>query len=594
MQDTRSSNPILRNKNTGTLFAAVLLLLLCLVTYGDILTHGFMIDERIYVKQDDLVSYFKYLKDYFEKPLGHHYSPFYYLLNIKLFQLFPKPFPLYLINLLFFYVDCVLLFVLVYLVSEEFIAALLTSIIFCVHPMTGDILQHITFNILLMQSIFMEVALITLYLYCKKGRPVFYYFISLLMVVLASFCHEIVFLFPLYAAALLFFLTDIAPKKAVKLTAPFVLLSVLFIAIWLLMINPHVHLENLKIQHSGVFWNSTANFARVFFWYLGNLFVPHNIVFMANMPHLKGFIWLWNLLFFGFLAGYGVLIFCYFKKSLESFALAIFLIGFIFAFPASQTRPNMGVVFEPNWLYFSSIGFYLLMVLLFLRLRKYVNRQLLAALLLAILAYYFMGTFKINVTSRTEIGYTENWLRKFPGNSIAMNIVASYYYHNRDLKMPSDLIPDMLNLVDVYIKEDVPQAVDLIEMIASCKISSAQRNELFYKLASYQCRKGDNDRCWESIRRTIGPQRDAYTYLRLSYTLYQTRTDKTAIALLKQCIALYPTYKDPYLLIGVILANEGHYEKAIDFWKQGLIIDPADKRFISNINNAKELNKGNK
>jgi tetratricopeptide (TPR) repeat protein len=65
--------------------------------------------------------------------------------------------------------------------------------------------------------------------------------------------------------------------------------------------------------------------------------------------------------------------------------------------------------------------------------------------------------------------------------------------------------------------------------------------------------------------------------------------NQAAIDLLKQCIALYPKYKEPDILIGVILANNGHYKESIKFWEEGLAIDPTDPRLISYINEAKYL-----
>jgi len=207
--------------------------------------------------------------------------------------------------------------------------------------MTGDMLQHITFNIILIQTAFIESALIALYLHSQNGKSI-YYFLSLLMVFLAVFSQEITLLFPLYAISLLFFLSDLKIKEIIKLTVPFVLFSLLLIAIWLFIINPSVHLERIKIVHPGNFLVSCANFSHVFFWYLSNILFPRDIEFMANMPFLINFIWLWNSLLFIFLLGYVFLIVCYYKRSLESFALVLFIIGFIYAVPTSQTRPSMG------------------------------------------------------------------------------------------------------------------------------------------------------------------------------------------------------------------------------------------------------------
>lgn len=323
--------------------AAIFLLFLCFVTYGDILTHRFMVDDRIYIKPAATVfTYYQDLGDFFKKPFDQHYNPLNYLFETTVFGLFQKPLPLYLINLLLFYADCVLLFIFVYLISGAYSTALLTSIFFCVHPMTGDMLQHTTYNALLLQAVFIESALIALYLYVKHHKPLFYYFFSILMVAIALFCHEMIMVFPLYAAALLFFLTDIKIGRMIRLIMPFVFLSMALIVLWLILLNPRVHLENIVLLSPSAFWHSSANFSRVFFWYLGNLFVPRTIVMYCLMPPLHEGIWLWNLLLFGFWAGCGLCLFCYAKRSLEAFALTLFLIGFILTVPAAQERFHYG------------------------------------------------------------------------------------------------------------------------------------------------------------------------------------------------------------------------------------------------------------
>ncbi len=581
-------------KKISVCVSGFLLLLLCVMTYGDILSHKFMIDERIYVKSSyaqeriyldpssTVFTKYQHWADYFTKPSGHHYVPFNYVLNVGLFRLFQTPFPLYLVNLLLFYINVGLFFVLVYLLARDLLTASCAAVLFCVHPMTGDILQHITFNIILTQTIFLQAGLIFLYLYAEKKSTVLSYYFSLLMMFLALFCQETTFLFPLYAAALLFFLTDTPVPRIIRLMVPYVLLSLLLAVLWMLMANPVLHLENVKTFHPRFFWILTANFSHVFFWYLSNLMVPRNIVFMCNLPPLNDSIWIWNVLFYGFLAGCAATIYA-FKISLESFALVLFLTGFIFAFPASQTRPAMGVVFEPYWLYFSSMGFYLLFVLLLLRLRKYLSKFLFLGLLSAIFLFYFTSTLNLNIMSRTERSYAENWLRKFPGNSIATNIVTSYYFNHQDIPIPSDLVPDLLNQVYDYIKDNVPETSELIKRIAMGKISAAQREELSYQLAAYQCKAGPHARCGELINGIIGPNKVPYVFMKLGYSFYKSGADKAAINLLEHCIDLYPRYKEPYLLIGVILGNDDHYAESIDFWKRGLVIDPSDSRFTSSI-----------
>jgi len=584
-----------RNYKVDISCAGILLLLLCLVTYQDILGHQFMIDDHTFIRPiAPTFALYGNLSDFFIKPLDLHYSPFYLLLNVKLFKLFSTPMPLYLTNLALFYVDCLLLFIFIYLISADFVTALLTGAIFCIHPMTGDMLQHITFNILFLQAALMLSALVSLYVYAKYNRGIIYYFFSLLMVFLALFCHEIVLLFPIYAAAPLFFLVDFGWKKTVKLIIPFIALDFFLIILRSTIIKPQIPVENAIIMHPAVFWDLAANFSHLFFWYLGNLFVPRSIVFMCNMPPLVGFLWFWNFLLFGFLASCGLLIFRFFKKSLESFAIILFLTGLFYAFLAMHLRhgsqAERGWVFEPNWLYFSSIGFYLFVVLIILKTRDHINRALFIGLIASVYGAYFLSTINTDIISRTEKSYCENWLRKFPGNFIAMNLVANFYRHNTHTGIPSDLVPDMLNMLDLYIGYDYPQkSFELIKSLSSSKISPSQKIQLSYGIAAYYCKNGHYQQCQVAIGRIIGPHPGPYTLMPLCQYLNRVKDTATAVILLKQCMALYPQFKEPYLLMGVILANDGHYEEGIKWWKKGLMKDPSDLRFVSNIEEAENL-----
>lgn len=276
-----------------------------------------MIDDQIFIKpKATIFNYFHNLGDFFSLSFNQHYIPFFYLLNVGLFQLFQIPFPLYLVNLLLFYANCILAFSFIYLISDDFLIAFLTSIIFCIHPYTADVLEHITFNIILLQTIFILLGLISLYLFAKKNRSILYYLFSVLMALFSLFCQENALLFPLYAATLLFLLTNLKLKEIIKIIIPYVILDILFIILWFDQVNSFEHIEKVDSLLPSFFLNTTANFSHVFFWYLSNLFVPQNIVLMCNMQPLSNLIWFWNFLFFGFLILSCLLIFCYFKRSL--------------------------------------------------------------------------------------------------------------------------------------------------------------------------------------------------------------------------------------------------------------------------------------
>ena len=102
-------------------------------------------------------TYYQNFGDFFTKPWNHHYSPLNFLFNGWLFKQFSQPFAFYLINLCLFYIDCVLLYILVYTISKDLIVALLTRYYFLhsSYDRGSPSTKNISLNIILIQSIFL-------------------------------------------------------------------------------------------------------------------------------------------------------------------------------------------------------------------------------------------------------------------------------------------------------------------------------------------------------------------------------------------------------------------------------------------------------
>lgn len=391
-------------------------------------------------------------------------------------------------------------------------------------------------------------------------------------------------------------MTDAGLKRSLLLSIPFGMLGLLLVVLWTGVASTPMHLGAIKTFHAGSLGEWSANFSHEFFWYIGNLFVPHNIVYMANFVPLKGSLAVWNLLLAAFVAGCVFLVF-YFKKSLESFALVFFLTGFICAFPASLIRlqGGDGWEMEPYWVYYSSMGFYLLVTLLIFRLKKYVHRTGFIALWSVILTLCLIGTINADITARAEIIYAQDWLRKFPNNPMARNIVTIFYLEHPKIKIPADLVPDVLNQIDTAIKVDSPGTYELIQRLSFYNLSLEQRNDLLIKSVAYDCMFGPTNRCDQLLPLVIDHLgNNVDSYMRLSYVFYRAGLNRQAVLLLQKCISLYPKEKEPYLFMGVILANENSYKEAIDIWEKGRNLDPTDPQFMANIDEARKLKSSNK
>ena len=509
----------------------LLLLIICFTSHFNILSHSFMIDDSFYQNDTETLKLYPHFIDFFSQNQSTHYIPLNFLLNVPLFHAIKTPFPLYLLNIVLFYADCLLLFFFIRLLTKNTATALLTSIIFCIHPMSSEIIQHITFNIILIQMALLEISLIALYKFFQSNElHLSYYISSLAAFFFALLCQENSLLFPLYTVALLFLMTEASPAKIIKTMIPYIILDLLLVVLWLVSASHTANLIQGIRSFQLSFWGFSAHYFHLTSWYLKNLFIPQNIVFEYSLTPSNHYSFLWDLLPLGFLTGCILFILRYFKRSIESFALIVFLTGFIYAIPASMAHPDIGLVFEPHWLYFSSIGFMLFIALMLLKLKAHIQRIFYLVLVSAILMSLLIGTESLHLNAKNEQSYCENWLRVSPHNTYAMFLLAKQYSFNKDLDIPSDLVPDMINAVDILIKDNFYiSAPKLIEKLSSYKLSAAQRSELILKS------------------------------------------------------------KEAYLLAGVDLANQGFYEKSIAEWGKGLAIDPADKRFMADIDKAKEL-----
>jgi tetratricopeptide (TPR) repeat protein len=563
-------------------FPCFMLLILCSVTYGHVLTHHFMMDDFSFLDPKNIPAFYPHFTDFFTKSSDQHYDPLYNLINVSLFRYFPWPFPLYFINLGLFYSNCVLLFFLVFQISKNFFVAILTSTFFCIHPMSGEIIQHITLNNILLSTSLMLAGLLFFYKYLTQKNNINFYIVSIFILFLALLCHEICMLFVLYAAFMAFILKKFSLRETIKICVPFFLVEVLFFILWLVLAAPKAFLSrNIQEFHLS-FWDLSANYFHLIIWYISNLFFPRDIVFMHNAPPLKDFIWLWNLFFWGFLSGFLALLF-YFRRSLDSFALVLFFSGFFIAVPAFAARPDMGFVFEPYWLYFSSVGFYLFIILIFFKIKDNINRSLWVIFLPIIFMYFFIQTQQLNLTASTQRSYCENWLRQSPGNTIPAGILAQEYILN-NIDIPLEFFPPMLSMADVYLKNGHWEtAFKLISKLSSLDLSFDQRQGLLFRTAVAYYKSGHPDKGQNIFGKVL---HSSFDYIQLSYIFYQAGEDDIALDILKGCRSVYPRYKEAYLLEGTILANQKHYVESIHLWEQGSKIDPTDERFRTNIENA--------
>lgn len=404
----------------------ILLTICVILAFAPSLPNGFNIDDIAFLNGETSLL-FPSWQDFFTKTPNQHYAPLNFLLNIFLFDHLPaNPVPFRLINIFFFLCNCGLLYILLKLLTQNRKLALVAAVIFCLHPLNITIVDRISFNIVLLCLACMEISLIGLWLTIQNPHAKKHYILTLVFALLAMLCQETAFLLPLYAAAMLFFLSSLSLKKITRLCMPLFLLSLVFLLIWFKLGSPAGDMLKksavLNLSLPGYF----ASVSHLIFWYVSRVFWPQGIVFIKNIfPITAALAIAKNLLLLFFVLSAAVIALRQWGRSIRSLGLFWFLTGFLIVFPACLAHAPMGLVIEPYWFYFSSIGIYLLIGIFLLQIQQKLPAPCFGAILAIALVGLLLWDYRYHRNSRTEKTYCEYWLRHSPDNHIALQALAN-------------------------------------------------------------------------------------------------------------------------------------------------------------------------
>jgi len=410
------------------LLVAALLLILVFINYGSVLEHEFMLDDSIFL-QNDIDELYDSFWDYFSLSKTPHYYPIYYIVNIFLFNRFAdNPYLLHLVNIVLFYCTAILLYYLLHLLTKNSAVSFLTVFLFTLHPINAFTVNYITCNTIFICAIFLELSLI-LYWHYRHSKGQYRLLVgSIMAFILALLSFEGAFLLPFYILLIAYYIQGETFRKSIFTCLPFVLVATLYLLLWMIMTNSEADLIQKFHQLQLTPGSYAATSLVLSCWYTLNLIMPNDIVFMRNILPLEGAIWFWNILLLNFLVLAAIFIFKIYKRNLKSFALLWFLSGFSLVAVACINHADMGLVIEPHWLYFSSVGFFLFISMGLSQLSQKLPKKFWALMIIAVSLYYGLTTHTYNYLARTEKGYSAYWLSASPGNIIAALSLGKIYF----------------------------------------------------------------------------------------------------------------------------------------------------------------------
>lgn len=552
-----------RNRN---LLVAVFLFLVCFVTYSNALPNAFLMDDypiiidNRAIKDPHFLQIAPFLKSGTAYNSADHvyWRPVTHLLNLFSFLLFNKdPFGYHLLNLLLLYACGIALYELLHSLFNRWQLAFLTSLLFCVHPINGVLVNYITttgYSVLVLAVILgLRYSLAA-----QEGGKATAYFLSLFWFSIALLCHEIAVVFPLYLSCVLFFLKNYSFRKICVVNVPFILILI----VYAIFRSAYVGFNSGTLAHIPHFHMSLSSYTATFFnlilFYVRNLIFLDKIVLIWASPIIKSNLFLWNI------AGAGLLILClmgmrlYGKRSEKTLALSWFLIGLLPVGLACFSRPNLGFIIETHWMFFASIGFFLFLSSLLLNIRRSAAPFPLLSILmvLPLTASYILSSRQYNKLWSNEMKYCRYMLSLSPGMELPLwwlayaHLRAHHYAEAKVLfeKTLRGTYRDWETYINLGVIEGVlgnsASAVDYYYRALAVNPNAA---EAYSNLAAHLINVGRLDKAEEYLQRAIRLDVHLIEAKKNLTTIYRQQGKvKEAISLLEEILKIDP--EDAYSL----------------------------------------------
>jgi tetratricopeptide (TPR) repeat protein len=390
------------------------------LTYSNSLHSPFMMDDH-QIFSDVKLKNIKFLLNsfiYSSPNTGHgesffgsnlYYRPMAYVISMLTYLAFGnEPLGYHLFNLLLFTLMCFMLYVFIVTVFKDKVLALVTSVLFALHPVNVFYVNYITSGIHSVRFIFMFLSLIIFVKSLEGGRKGLLYLLGVLCFAMALLCHETSLVLPLYILFTFIFVSGKNFREAVSAVWPYFLVAALFLSFRFLYTHAPVNMTagegGVILRHLALF---TAAFSKLIYLYMTKLMLPDFILFAWNVQLTDKFTFIW--------IGGLVLLFAGWHRLLKAgvrrvpfFCATWMMLGFL-PLTVACLSLNLGLIVEPQWLSFSSVGFFLFIAWAGLELYGRSNKWLIGLIFALVLTGWGVVTRYNNWIWADEIRYLDYW-----------------------------------------------------------------------------------------------------------------------------------------------------------------------------------------
>jgi tetratricopeptide (TPR) repeat protein len=414
----------------------------------------------------------------------------------------------------------------------------------------------------------------------KKIRT---YFLSLFLFILAVLSREGALLLPLFII-LCGAILNVDKKRLLLSLLPFLLIC----GFYLFFRTRFMPSDKLKLQEI-LSWQKWSAFFYLAQNYISQLILPTGLA-IKILP--KGY--LLNLILIPLSLVYLLVttILIIARHKVVMFGFVFYLLGLLPVLNLFSHICSLGKILSEPYVYMASVGFFIILAYILIRLFAHFPKIISAAIILIIFSY---GSFTVinNINYKDEKQFYNYMLKVDPGNTIAHLNLGNIYLKKKmfdeaakEARVVLRLEPDAW---DAYLllgnvskeKGDLNKAEELYNRVLILKPGSFEAMNnlgLIYKM------QGTDEKAIEEFKRAIAINPELVTTMHnLADILIGKKLYNEALALCDKILKLKPQDINAHVKIGIILAESGHLQQAELVFKEALRLDPDSVEALRNL-----------
>lgn len=542
------------NSNLLKLYCTVIITVLGALCYANALTGEFIWDDRYLVQDNFIIKDWGNAGKVFSQDIGagsekayNSYRPVQtitFMADYSLWQYNPKGY--HLTNIILHITAALLVFWLSLILLKSTLPAFCVAALFVTHPIHTEAVTYISGRSDPLAAIFLLLAFIS-FIKCNHKFKIISYIATLFFYSLALLSREYCFIF----ALILVYLYSFKYKLKLKMFLPIIFITIIYFSFRILYLQSLISspTNSTLLERLPGCFAALATYIRL-------LVLPVNL----HMEYGRRlFSWTQPSVLIGILILIVMITWACRQKNknpLIFFSIVFFLFALL---PLSNLYPLNAYMAE-HWLYFPSLGFFILLGMGWQYLYEQKQLKKTAILLFTgLLFFYSFLTARQNTYWQNQIDFFERTIELAPNNPKLYDNLGVCYQDN-----------NQINKAIIAYKK----AIEIDPSYANA----------YHNLGNIFVQDGEKEEAVFHYEKAIALNtKFADTYNNLGTTYRSLGENKKAITTFENAIELYPSFPNAYINLANVYATQGDLDKAATLYKKALEINPQQAIACNNL-----------